>query len=120
VLDLALVPRLGVTGAALAQLVATVVAAGVLFYLNSELLRQTFAPAWPVQLACGAALVAAVRLLWPAVPGGVPGIVARLGGAGMAYWAGLFASGWVAAGELRVLFSAIMPAAWSAPREPAP
>jgi len=120
VLDFALVPRWGVNGAALAQLAATVVAACVLFYLNSELLRQTFSPAWPAQLACGAALVAAVRLLWPATVGDVPAMLARLVAADVAYWAGLFASGWVAAGELRVLFAAVMPAAWTAPHERAP
>jgi O-antigen/teichoic acid export membrane protein len=114
-LDFALIPQMGITGAAVAQLVATVVAAAVAFYLSKELVRETFSPAWLVQLACGLAPVVAVRLLWPAPPGEVLTNLARLATAAAAYWAGLFASGYVAAGDLRVLFSAVAPAAWTAP-----
>jgi O-antigen/teichoic acid export membrane protein len=115
VLDLILIPRIGILGAAVAQLAGAVAAASLVFYFNAALVRETFSRAWPVQIACGAILVAAVAFLWPVPAGDMVAIIARLTVAAAAYGVGLFASGYAAAGELRVLVAAVAPARWSAP-----
>ncbi|HTK77845.1 MAG TPA: lipopolysaccharide biosynthesis protein [Gemmataceae bacterium] len=114
ILDFVLIPPMGILGAAIAQLAGTVTAVSLAFYFNGGLLRQSFSPLWPMQLACGCILLAGVRFLWPA-PDDALAIVVRLAVAAIAYWAGLIVSGYVAAGELRVLVAAIGPARWSAP-----
>ena len=119
-LDFVLIPRIGILGAAVAQLAGAVVAAWLVFYFNWALVRQSFSPAWPMQLACGLIPVTLVWYAWPVPAGDVVAIVGRLLAATAAYWAGLFASGFVAAGELRVLLAAVAPVGWSAPRERLP
>jgi O-antigen/teichoic acid export membrane protein len=65
VLDVLLVPRIGIAGAAVSQLVATAGGAVILVGLNWQLFRQSFPLAWLLQngVAFGAAFVVAV--CWP-------------------------------------------------------
>jgi len=115
ILDFVLIPRLGILGAAVAQLSGTVVAVSLVFYFNGALVRQSFSPAWAMQLACGWILVIVLWYVWPAPAGAVVPMIARLTLAAVAYAVGLLASGYVAVGELRVLAAAVAPARWSVP-----
>ena len=64
-LDILLVPRMGIVGAAVSQLVATAAGASVLIGVNWRLFRETFPVAWLVQAAMTFAVAFIVAALWP-------------------------------------------------------
>ncbi|MHB8754660.1 MAG: lipopolysaccharide biosynthesis protein [Candidatus Acidiferrales bacterium] len=63
-IDVALLPRLGIAGAAASQLIVTVGGAFVLIEMHWDLFRRTFNPAWLWQTGVAFAVVYAVSLLW--------------------------------------------------------
>lgn len=59
-LDVALIPRMGIVGAALGQFIATATGAFVLFGMHWDLFRRTFEPVWLAQNGLAFAVVWAV------------------------------------------------------------
>jgi O-antigen/teichoic acid export membrane protein len=55
--DLVLVPRLGITGAAIGQCLAAFIAVVLLMVVNRQTIVRTFSPLWIFQMALGAAFV---------------------------------------------------------------
>jgi O-antigen/teichoic acid export membrane protein len=109
VLDVLLVPRIGIAGAAVSQLVATAGGAIVLVGLNWRLFRQSFPLAWLLQngVAFGAAFL--VAAFWPHSPssGGLRSCM-RLVAGSAAIIASLFLTGYLRPGDLRLFQAALL------------
>src|SRR5205807_1859756 len=93
--DLLLVPRIGITGAALGQCIAALAALSVLLVVNRDMVRRSFSAVWLVQVAVAGALVYSTVLF---TGRGVPGTVeafTRLAAGTTAFAAGLLATRYV-------------------------
>jgi len=64
ILDILLVPRMGITGAAWSQLISSVGGAAVLLAVNWKLFRLTFSPSWIAQAGMAFAAVCVIPFLW--------------------------------------------------------
>lgn len=101
--DLVLVPRLGITGAALGQCAAALSALSVLLVVNRDTVRRTFSKAWLGQVIASAALVYATVLVnGRSAPSSVQ-VFTRLATGSIAFAGGLLATGYVRISELKRL-----------------
>lgn len=106
--DIALLPRLGIAGAAISQLIVTAAGAFILIGMHWKLFRETFQPAWLLQTGATFAGVYAMAILWRSGASGIAGEVLRIGcGAGV-FLLGLVATQYVTWNELRVVKHAIL------------
>jgi len=106
-IDIVLLPRMGIAGAAISQLIVTAAGAFILIGMHWKLFRETFEPAWLLQTGATFAAVYAMAILWSGGASGITGGVLRIGcGAGM-FLLGLLLTRYVTWTELRVVRHAI-------------
>ena len=102
-IDIVLLPRLGIAGAAISQLIVTVAGAFILIGMHWKLFRETFEPAWLLQTGATFVAVYALAILWRGGASGIAEEVLRIGcGAGV-FLVGLLATRYVTWSELRVV-----------------
>lgn len=107
-LDVLLVPRIGIVGAAISQLLATAGGAAVLIGMHWTMFRETFRPVWAMQAGVAFAGVYLVAVIWRAdVATPVAGIARVLAGAG-AFLVCLWLTRYVTPGEIRFFRKAIL------------
>ncbi|MGH9866408.1 MAG: lipopolysaccharide biosynthesis protein, partial [Candidatus Acidiferrales bacterium] len=106
-IDIVLLPRLGIAGAAISQLIVTAAGAFVLIDMHWELFRETFEPAWLLQTGVTFVAVYALAILWQGHEGSVAGAVLRIVGGGCVFLCGLVVTRYVTWGELNVMRRAI-------------
>ena len=112
--DLVLVPRLGITGAALGQCIAALSALSVLLVVNRDTVRRTFSATWLGQVIASAALVyATVLVTGRSAPGPVQAFM-RLAGGSAAFVVGLLATGYFRLSDFKALRGLLRTAADSA------
>jgi O-antigen/teichoic acid export membrane protein len=78
ILDILLIPRLGIAGAAWSQLISSVAGAAVLLAANWKLFRQTFSASWLAQAGVAFAAVGVIPLLWQGAATTLVGCVLKL------------------------------------------
>jgi O-antigen/teichoic acid export membrane protein len=105
--DIGLLPRIGIAGAAISQLIVTAAGAFILIGMHWKLFRETFEPAWVLQTGATFAGVYAMAILWRGGTNGIAGEVLRIGcGAGV-FLLGLLATRYITWSELQVVRHAI-------------
>ncbi|MGC1934954.1 MAG: oligosaccharide flippase family protein, partial [Candidatus Acidiferrales bacterium] len=77
-LDVLLLPRIGIIGAAISQLIATACGAAVLIAMHWELFRRTFRLAWLFQTGAAFTCVYLVAVVWRADSTTLPANLARI------------------------------------------
>jgi len=109
VLDILLVPRVGIVGAAVSQLVATTGGAMTLLALNWRLFRQSFPLVWLLQngVAFAAAFIVASFWSHPLYIGGLQSCE-RLVAGSAAIVASLFLTGYFQPGDLKLLQASLL------------
>jgi O-antigen/teichoic acid export membrane protein len=108
-LDVLLLPRIGITGAAISQLVTSALGAAVLVGLNWDLFRMSFPMTWLLQIGAGCAAVLLVAVLWPHGPNfSVATALARLVTGSAAFLAGLAATGYLRSNDMKMFAAAIV------------
>jgi O-antigen/teichoic acid export membrane protein len=109
VLDVLLVPRIGIAGAAVSQLVATAGGAIVLVGLNWQLFRQSFPLAWLLQNGVAFGATFAVAAFWPhsSSSGGLQSYVHLVAGSA-AFVAGLAVTGYLRSGDFELFRTALL------------
>jgi O-antigen/teichoic acid export membrane protein len=106
-IDIVLLPRLGIAGAAISQLIVTAAGAFILIGMHWKLFRETFEPAWLLQTGATFVAVYAMAILWRGYTGDIATVILRIGcGAGV-FLLGLVATRYVTWSELRVVRHAI-------------
>lgn len=107
-LDIALLPRLGIVGAAVSQLIVTAGGAFVLVETHWELFRQTFEPVWMLQNGVAFAVVYGTAIAWHGDPGAMPLALLKIcTGAGI-FLACLFLTRYVTWSDVKLLKEAIL------------
>lgn len=102
-IDIVLLPRLGIAGAAISQLIVTATGAFILIGMHWRLFRETFEPAWLLQTGATFVAVYALATLWRGGASGIAEEVLRIGcGAGV-FLLGLLTTRYVTWSELRVV-----------------
>jgi O-antigen/teichoic acid export membrane protein len=109
VLDMLLVPRIGIAGAAVSQLVATAGGAIVLVGLNWQIFRQSFRPAWLLQNGVAFAAVFAVATIWKhSLSSGVLESCVHLVAGSAAFVVGLAVTGYLRSSDFELFRAALL------------
>lgn len=107
-IDIVLLPRLGIVGAAISQLIVTAAGSIILIGMHWKLFRETFEPAWLLQTGATFVAVYALAILWRGYAGDIATVILRIGcGAGV-FLLGLVATRYVTWSELRAVRHAIL------------
>lgn len=107
-IDIVLLPRLGIVGAAISQLIVTAAGAAILIGMHWKLFRETFDPAWLLQTGATFVAVYAMAILWRGYADDIALVILRIGcGAGV-FLLGLLATRYVTWSELRAVRHAIL------------
>lgn len=107
-IDIVLLPRLGIAGAAVSQLIVTAAGAFVLVGVHWKLFRQTFDPAWLLQTGVAFVVVCAISIVWRSDPGGLTWAVLGIGAGACSFVFCLFVTRYVKWGDVRLLRNAIL------------
>ncbi|MGA8028864.1 MAG: oligosaccharide flippase family protein [Bryobacteraceae bacterium] len=109
ILDIVLIPKMGILGAAMSQLIATAASALVIIGLNWKLFRQSFQPVWLLQGGVAVAAVFAVRALWPQLQslGGLQSILRLTAGLAV-FTISMLATKYVRPGDLKLFQEAFL------------
>jgi len=107
VCDVLLVPRMGITGAALGQCIAALSALGVLLVVNRDMVRRTFSATWLAQVAVSAALVYATVLVAGRGASSPVAAFTRLVAGSTAFALGLLATGYVRISDVKRLWTVV-------------
>lgn len=107
-LDLVLLRRIGIEGAALSQLIATAAGAIFLIFVHRDLFRQTFDFNWLYQTGLAFALVSLVATVWqgPSLAAGIS--ILRIATGASVFLSCLFATGFIRLDDLRMMREAVV------------
>jgi len=106
-IDIALLPRLGIAGAAVSQLIVTAAGAFILIGMHWKLFRQAFNPAWLWQTGVAFAGVFAVSILWRSRSGGLASAILGIGTGACSFLFCLFLTRYVSWSDVKLLRNAI-------------
>ncbi len=106
-LDMAFLPRLGIAGAAISQLVVTAGGALILVGVHWRLFRRTFELVWLLQTGLAFASACAVAIAWPGNPAGMTGAILRIAAGAAAFVLSLFLTRYIVWREVKQLKEAI-------------
>ena len=106
-LDVALVPRIGILGAALSQLLATATGAIVLVAIHWKLFRETFEAKWLAQLAFSCFGVWLARSLWQTQPDAFLRSILAVGASAAIYASCLYCTGYFTLPDVRGFATAL-------------
>jgi len=106
-IEIVLVPRIGLLGAALAQLISSIAGAAVVIGLNWQLFRRTFLASWVLQTGVAFAGVYATAFLWPSNFAGFFPSVARLIVGTATFILGLAVTGYLGLRDVKLLRHAL-------------
>lgn len=106
-LDVVLIPRLGIVGAAFSQLIATAVGAIVLVAMHWDLFRRTFALIWLAQAGCAFVAVWIVELAFRGQTGSFVGSILQIAAGAVAFFGCLSLTGYLRLREVMALAKTI-------------
>ncbi|MHB8540294.1 MAG: lipopolysaccharide biosynthesis protein [Candidatus Acidiferrales bacterium] len=106
-IDIELLPRLGIVGAAVSQLIVTAAGAFVLIGMHWDLFRRTFSPAWLWQIGVAFAVVYAISILWRGGSGGLAWAILGIGAGACSFLFCLFLTRYVSWSDVKLLRNAI-------------
>ncbi|MGH9729328.1 MAG: lipopolysaccharide biosynthesis protein [Candidatus Acidiferrales bacterium] len=107
-MDTVLLPRLGIKGAAISQLIVTAAGAFTLVGMHWKLFRDTFEPVWLLQTGATFVAVYAFAILWRGDASGIAAAVLKIGCGTCVFLFCLLATRYVTWSELRVVRRAIL------------
>jgi O-antigen/teichoic acid export membrane protein len=102
-IDIALLPRLGIVGAAISQLIVTAAGAFILIGMHWKLFRETFEPAWLLQTGATFVAVYAMAMVWRGYAGDIAAVILKIGCGASVFLLGLLATRYVTWSDLRVV-----------------
>ncbi|HEV2489263.1 MAG TPA: oligosaccharide flippase family protein [Candidatus Acidoferrales bacterium] len=102
-LDVALIPRVGIAGAAVSQLIATAAGAMALIVFHWELFRRTFDFRWLLQTGMAFALVCLIATAWPATLMDFKQSIMKITAGGLVFILCLFATRFIQVDDLRLM-----------------
>jgi len=102
-IEIILLPRIGLLGAGLAQLVSSIAGAALVIGLNWQLFRRTFLLSWVFQTGMAFAAVYATAFFWPSNFAGFFPSVARLAVATATFVLGLAVTGYLGLSDVKLL-----------------
>jgi O-antigen/teichoic acid export membrane protein len=106
VMDVFLLPRIGIPGAGVSQLVSSVAGAVFVAALNWELFRRTFRAVWIAQTGAALAAVLLLARFWPARSGSLLEALAQILAGAAAFIVVCMITGYLRTDELAVLYRA--------------
>lgn len=106
-IDIELLPRLGIAGAAISQLIVTAAGAFILIGMHWKLFRETFEPAWLLQTGTTFVVVYAVGILWQGDASSIAEAFLRIGTGACVLMLCLVATRYVTWSELREMRHAL-------------
>ena len=116
-MDMVLLPRIGIAGAGVSQLVSSIAGAAFVIALNWELFHRTFRLIWIVQTGAALSSVVLLARLWPAHAASIVDALARILTGAAVFTITSVISGYLRRDELDILYRAL--ARKSHPRMPA-
>lgn len=102
-LDVALIPRIGIEGAAASQLIATAAGAIALIFIHWGLFRQTFNLNWLFQTGMAFAAVCVLAMVWQGQPFDMRQSILKVVTGGSIFLSCLFATGFIRPNDLRLI-----------------
>jgi O-antigen/teichoic acid export membrane protein len=102
-IEIILLPRVGLLGAGLAQLISSIAGAALVIGLNWHLFRRTFQLPWVFQTGMAFTAVYATAFFWPATFAGFFPSVARLAVGTVTFVLGLAVTGYLGLSDLKIL-----------------
>ena len=108
VLDLVLLRRMGIEGAAISQLIATAAGAIVLVSMHRDLFQQTFDFNWLYQTGLAFALVCLVPAVWQGSSLAAGISILRIATGASVFLSCLFATGFIRIDDLRMVREAVV------------
>lgn len=107
-LDVILIPRMGIVGAAFSQLIATAAGAVVLVAMHWDLFRWTFDPVWLAQAGCAFGAVWIVDLPFRGQPGSFVGSILQIAAGAASFCGCLSLTGYLRFREVMALAKTIV------------
>ncbi|HEV2288673.1 MAG TPA: oligosaccharide flippase family protein [Candidatus Acidoferrales bacterium] len=105
--DVLLVPRIGIVGAAVGQLLATAGGAAILIAMHWKLFRQTFRPTWVLQISSASLGVYILAVVWHPAMATLLDSIARILAGGGVFLACLWVTRYMTLSDLRRLKKAM-------------